>query len=76
MHSGFADRAGMQMGTAVSADRVADGVLAALRGRRMTTSPGLLSKVLGGSLAPLPRPVRVRIMGRVMRGLTAPVATG
>lgn len=39
-------------------------------GRRSTVLPGLLSKVLTYSLAPLPRWARVRIMGRVMDGMT------
>lgn len=71
VHSGFADRAGMQMSAAVSTERVAAGALDALVRGRMTASPGALSKILGGSLTPLPRPLRTRIMGRVMRSMTA-----
>lgn len=69
VHSGFAERAGMQMGKALSPDAVARGTLAAL-GRRGTVRPGWLSKLLGGSLALLPRWGRVRIMTAVMGGMT------
>lgn len=68
VHSGFAARAGMRMGRALTPEEVAKGTLGAL-GRRATVRPGWLSKVLEGSLAPLPRPVRVRAMGRVMAGM-------
>jgi len=67
--SGFADRADMRMGRALSTRTVAQGTLAAL-GRRPTALPGLLSRVLKDSLAPLPRRARVRIMGSVMAGMT------
>lgn len=69
VHSGFADRAGMRMGAAVSADRVAAGTLDAL-GRRTVVVPGTLSKALTWSLAPLPRRARSTAMSRVMRGMT------
>lgn len=67
-HSGFADRAGMTMGRALTPQTVARGVLDAL-GRRTTTHPGALSRLLKDSLAPLPRRARVRIMGTVMSGM-------
>ncbi|HET9002356.1 MAG TPA: SDR family oxidoreductase [Gemmatimonadaceae bacterium] len=67
--SGFAVRAGMRMGRTVTSDDVARGTLAAL-GRKATVLPGVLSKVLTWSLAPLPRAARVRIMGAVMGGMT------
>ncbi len=67
--SGFAERAGMTMGRTLSPADVARGTLDAL-GRRPTALPGLLSQVLKGSLAPLPRRARVRIMGSVMAGMT------
>lgn len=69
-HSGFAARAGMQMGVALTPADVARPTLDAL-GRRSTVLPGLLSKLLTYALVPLPRRARVRIMGRVMRGMTA-----
>ena len=74
-HSGFADRADMTMGRALSPTVVARGTLDAL-GRRPTALPGLLSRVLKDSLAPLPRRARVRIMGSVMAGMTGHQRTG
>lgn len=68
-NSGFAQRAGMQMGAALSPAAVAQGTLQAL-GRTSTVLPGLLSKVLVYALALLPRAMRVRIMGQVMQGMT------
>ena len=70
VHTGFADRAGMRMGTALRPADVAVATLDAL-GRRMTVTPGLLTRVLSASLAPLPRPLRTRILGAVMGGMTA-----
>lgn len=73
--SGFADRAGMRMGAAVTAQVVAAGGLSAL-GRRTTVVPGALSKLLTYSLAPLPRAARIRILGKVMAGMTSHRAAG
>ncbi len=73
VHTGFADRAGMRMGRALTPEQVAVSTLDAL-GRRATVFPGALTKVLTASLAPLPRAVRVRIMGVVMGGMTAHAA--
>lgn len=70
VHSGFAERADQKMGAAIQPEDVAKPTLAAL-GRRMTTYPGLLTKVLSGSLALLPRWARARIMKQVMGGMTA-----
>ncbi len=69
--SGFGRRANMTMSMSMSEGPavVARGALAAL-GRRGTTRPGRLSKLLGGSLSPLPRTLRTRIMGQVMAGMT------
>ena len=67
--SGFATRAGMRMGAALTPAEVAGPTLDAL-GRRPTVLPGRLTKVLAYSLVPLPRWARVRIMGRVMGGMT------
>jgi uncharacterized protein len=67
--SGFAARAGMRMGMALSPSGVAQPALDAL-GRRPTVLPGFLSKLIAYALAPFPRRARVRIMGRVMRGMT------
>lgn len=66
--SGFAQRAGMTMAQSVRPEVVARQTLAAL-GRQGTVRPGALSKLLGWSLAAAPRPLRVAIMGRIMRGM-------
>jgi uncharacterized protein len=75
VHSGFARRANMVMDAAVAPAVVAERTLAVL-GSRGTTRPGLLSKVLGWSLALLPRPLRVRVMALIMGGMTQHRATG
>lgn len=66
--TGFAARAGMQMGKAATPDMVARSALAAL-GRRTTVRPGFLAKFLGWSMAMLPRWGRVRVMGVIMKGM-------
>lgn len=70
VQSGFAARAGMHMGQAADPRAVARGTLAAL-GRRGTVRPGGLAKLLGWSLATLPRWARVRVMTLIMGGMTA-----
>ena len=67
--SGFAARARMRMTRTTSAEVVARQTLAAL-GRRTTVRPGWLSKLLEWSLKPTPRGVRVRIVSRIMHGMT------
>ena len=69
VRSGFAGRANMKMGGADSPETVASRTLAAL-GRRGRITPGMLGKVLSGSLSMLPRRTRSVIMGRVMAGMT------
>lgn len=69
VNSSFARRAGMQMGAAEKPETVARKTLVAL-GKRMTVTPGTLSKVLTWSLKTAPRGIRVRIMGRIMGGMT------
>jgi short-subunit dehydrogenase len=66
--TGFAARAGMQMGQAATPETVARSALAAL-GRQTTVRPGFLAKFLGWSLAMLPRWGRVRVMGIIMKGM-------
>jgi short-subunit dehydrogenase len=68
-HSGFADRAGMTLGMALDPEAIAQPILEAL-GHRATVLPGLLSKLLTYGLMPLPRWLRVRIMGKVMASLS------
>jgi short-subunit dehydrogenase len=59
----------MRMGQAETAEKVARGILAAL-GRKRQVAPGLLSKVLLGSLMTAPRFLRVRIMKAIMHSMT------
>ena len=66
--TGFAARAGMQMGQSATPETVARSALAAL-GRRTTVRPGFLAKFLGYSLAMLPRWGRVQVMGLIMKGM-------
>jgi short-subunit dehydrogenase len=68
-HSGFAARAGQRMATALRPEDISQPILDAL-GLMSTTLPGFLSKVLRYSIVPLPRWARVRIMGKVMQGMT------
>ncbi len=66
--TGFAARASLEMGKALDPNAIAPGILRAL-GKRGTLLPGFLSKLLVYSLMPLPRWVRVRIMGNVMHSM-------
>lgn len=70
IRSGFAARANMQMAQALPAEVVARVTMRAL-GRQTTVRPGWLSKLLGWSLAMLPRWGQVRVMTQVMKGMTA-----
>lgn len=69
VHSGFAARANMVMGAAVSPDAVARASISAL-GRQGTVIPGAFSKLLTYSLAPLPRRFRSLILASVMGSMT------
>lgn len=69
VHSGFGQRARMQMGAAEKPETVARATLRAL-GRKMTVTPGPLSKILTWSLMTAPRNLRTRIMGLIMGGMT------
>jgi short-subunit dehydrogenase len=68
--SGFAQRAGMRMGKALTPAQVVAPTLEALDWRLRTVRPGWLSKLLGWSLATLPRAARIQVMAKVMRGMT------
>ena len=59
----------MRMGAAETPDTVARATLNAL-GNKMTVTPGKLSKLLTWSLLTAPRGLRVRIMGKIMDGMT------
>jgi short-subunit dehydrogenase len=69
VNSGFGARADMKMGAAEKPETVARATLDAL-GKKMTVTPGVLSKILTWSLMTAPRGLRVRIMGRIMGGMT------
>jgi short-subunit dehydrogenase len=75
IRSGFERRANMQMAHAMPADVVARVTLKAL-GRRTTVRPGWLSKLLGWSLAALPRWAQIRVISQVMKGMTRHQAPG
>lgn len=66
--TGFAARARMRMNVAEAPDTVARVALAALPGGG-TVRPGFLAKLLGWSMAILPRWGRVRLLGRIMKGM-------
>jgi short-subunit dehydrogenase len=68
--SGFGARAGMRIARGQTPEEVARATLRAL-GRRTTVRPGFLAQALEAALAPLPRFARVRVMARVMAGMTA-----
>ncbi len=68
--SGFAQRADMRMSASLKPGVVARVSLDAL-GRGTTVRPGGLSKLLGWSLAMLPRWAMVRVIAQVMKGMTA-----
>jgi short-subunit dehydrogenase len=70
IRSGFAARANMQMAQALPAEVVARVTMQAL-GRKTTVRPGWLSKLLGWSLATLPRWGQVMVMSQAMKGMTA-----
>ncbi len=72
--TGFAARAGMQMGKAEKPVTVARASLRALAGGG-TVRPGFLAKLLGWSLGMMPRWGRVRVLGQIMKGM-APKAKG
>lgn len=69
VRSGFAARANMVMGAAVSPSVVARDSLNSL-GKRGTVVPGGLSKLLTYSLLPLPRSLRSLILAQVMGEMT------
>lgn len=68
-HSGFADRAGMRLGQAMTSAEVADAAVRAL-GRRGTSFPGWLSKLLRALTGWMPRWAAARVFGNAMAGMT------
>jgi uncharacterized protein len=69
VRSGFGRRADMQMSATAPPTVVARTTLRAL-GRRTTVRPGALSKLLGWSLALLPRRARLLVLAAVMKTMT------
>lgn len=67
--TGFAKRAQMQMGKSLKPEALVDETLRAL-GLKTTVRSGWLSKLLGWSLAMLPRQIRVLLMARIMKGMS------
>jgi uncharacterized protein len=68
--SGFAARANLRMAQSLPAEVVARVTLKAL-GHQTTVRPGWLSKLLGWSLAMLPRWGQVMVINQVMKRMTA-----
>lgn len=69
VNTGFADRANMVMQFAQSPDSVARSTLAAL-GKRTTSRPGAISKLLGYLLSALPRWARTKILSLIVADMT------
>jgi short-subunit dehydrogenase len=70
VESGFSQRANMQMSMSLKPSEVGVPILKAL-GRKTNVLPGLLTKFLVYSLRILPRWGKVRVMEKVMGGMTA-----
>lgn len=68
--TGFGERARMTMGRADTPEAVAADTIAAL-GSTTTVRPGPFGRFLGRSLGTLPRFVRAKVMGVIMKGMTA-----
>jgi short-subunit dehydrogenase len=68
--SGFGQRANMRMSMSLRPAQVGVPILRAL-GRKSTVLPGLLTKILVYSLRTVPRWAKVKIMEKVMGGMTA-----
>ena len=69
VNTGFAARAGLNMGKALTPDVIASQSLDAL-GKQITVRPGWLSKLLGWSLATMPRWGRLQVMSQIMKGMS------
>lgn len=68
--SGFAQRANMKMSMSLKPEQLGAPVLKAL-GRKTTELPGTLSKILIYSLRMVPRWAKIKIMQKVMGGMTS-----
>lgn len=69
VESGFGQRANMKMSMSLKPSQVGVPILEAL-GRKTTVLPGLLTKILVFSLRTVPRWGKVKIMEKVMGGMT------
>lgn len=69
VESGFSKRANMKMSTSLTPSQVGVPILRAL-GKKTTVLPGLLTKFLVYSLRTVPRWSKVKIMEKVMGGMT------
>lgn len=69
VNSSFGERAAMNLGKALKPSDIGVAILQAL-GKRTVVYPGLLTKILTGSLSTLPRWGKVRVMKLVMGGMT------
>lgn len=66
VNTGFADRASMEMGNAVDAKNITPEIISAI-GRKKTVIPGGLAKFLVYNLRLLPRSIKTKIVGKVMK---------
>ncbi len=69
VESGFSQRANMKMSMSLTPQQIGVQILKAL-GRKTTVLPGLLTKILVYSLRTVPRWGKVKIMAKVMGGMT------
>lgn len=69
VNTGFAARAGLNMGKALTPEVIANQSLNAL-GKQITIRPGWLSKLLGWSLAAMPRWGRLQVLSQIMKGMS------
>ena len=69
VESGFSQRANMKMSMSLTPSQVGVPILKAL-GRKTTVLPGFLTKLLVYSLRTVPRWCKVKIMAKVMGGMT------
>lgn len=70
VESGFSQRANMRMSMSLTPAQVGVPILSAL-GRKTTVLPGLLTKFLVYALRTVPRWGKIKIMAKVMGGMTA-----
>lgn len=70
VESGFSQRANMKMSMSMKPSQVGVPILKAL-GRKTTVLPGFLTKLLVYSLRTVPRWAQIKIMEKVMGGMTA-----